>query len=275
MGRVVALLLLAFVVGRILALLEQPILRREPVVRPFRRATVLTAVTESPVAERVVFWDFDGTLARRDGLFAGALIDALRQVDASIAVDREDVRPHLRSGFPWHTPDVTTPPLTPQEGWERLRPVFERAYRACGVGDGVAVAAASGVAAQFYRLDAWELIDGAADALDLVRDAGYANVILSNHGPELPGLIDALGLHVDLTITSAAVGIEKPNPALFRYALEAAAAGSDTWMIGDNPIADVQGAEALGIRALLADGAYPDSRGVTILEAARIVAAFG
>lgn len=219
-----------------------------------------------------MFWDFDGTLARRDGLFAGALADALRQVDESVAIERADVRPHLSTGFPWHTPDVTTAPLTAQEWWSRLRPVFERAYRECGVDRDIATAAASGVAAQFYRPEAWELIDGATDALELVRDAGYTNVILSNHGPELPSLVDALGLRVNRTITSAAVGIEKPNPAIFRYAVAATEAGSDTWMIGDNPTADIRGAESAGIRAVLADGIYPDSRGVTVLEAARIVA---
>ncbi|HWV49434.1 MAG TPA: HAD-IA family hydrolase [Microbacterium sp.] len=225
------------------------------------------------MAERVVFWDFDGTLAQRDGLFAGALVDALRLVDATVEIDRENVRPHLRTGFPWHTPEAVTPPLTPERWWAGLRPVFERAYRACGVDDDIAAAAASGVAGQFYRRDAWALIDGAADALDLVRDAGYTNVILSNHGPELPELVHDLGLRVDATITSAALGMEKPNPLLFRYALDMSDAGADTWMIGDNPVADVQGAEAAGIRAILADGVYPDSRGVTVLEAARIVAA--
>ena len=225
------------------------------------------------MAERVVFWDFDGTLAQRDGLFAGALIDALRSIAPSTDVPREELRPHLRAGFPWHAPDVITRPLSPEHWWHRLHPVFARAYRACGVDDDLAAAAAVGVATQFYRPDAWELTPGASRALERVRDAGYANVILSNHGPELPALVDALGLRVDLTITSAAAGIEKPHPAIFRHAIEATNAGTDTWMIGDNPVADVQGAESVGIRAILADGVYPDSRGVSVLEAARIVAA--
>lgn len=44
-------------------------------------------------------------------------------------------------------------------------------------------------------------------------------------------------------------------------------------MVGDNPVADVQGARAAGIRAILADGAYADSVGVTVLEAARLITA--
>jgi putative hydrolase of the HAD superfamily len=67
------------------------------------------------------------------------------------------------------------------------------------------------------------------------------------------------------------LGIEKPNSAIFAHALDVSNAGADVWMVGDNPIADVQGAEQVGIRAILADGVYPDSRGVTIAEAARLI----
>ncbi len=130
--------------------------------------------------------------------------------------------------------------------------------------------------AEFYRPDAWQLIEGAREALHLTRDSGYRNVILSNHGPELPDLVAALGLGdvVESTITSAAVGAEKPNRALFEFALilVGVTARDDVWMVGDNPIADVQGAQDAGIRAILADGDHGDARGSTVLEAARSIA---
>jgi FMN phosphatase YigB (HAD superfamily) len=83
---------------------------------------------------------------------------------------------------------------------------------------------------------------------------------LSSHTPELPALVDALGLTelVEQTSMSAAIGAEKPSPAIFELALGSAGlmAASDAWMIADNPIADIQGAHNVGIRVLLADGAY-------------------
>jgi len=48
-------------------------------------------------------------------------------------------------------------------------------------------------------------------------------------------------------------------------------AAGDVWMIGDNPVADVQGARNAGIRAIFADGAYPDSNGMTVLEASHYI----
>lgn len=135
--------------------------------------------------------------------------------------------------------------------------------------------AAALVPTEFYGVDAWTIVDGAEAALRVTRTAGFRNVILSNHAPELPTLVEALGLGdlIDETITSATVGAEKPNRIIFDYAMKSNGISEvqDVWMVGDNPIADVRGAQELGIRAILADGAYPDSTGMSVLEAARTI----
>ncbi|WP_370518863.1 HAD family hydrolase [Microlunatus sp. Gsoil 973] len=82
-------------------------------------------------------------------------------------------------------------------------------------------------------------------------------------------MVTQLGLDdvVELTITSATVGAEKPNPAIFNHAISVPGASpAHSWMIGDNPIADVQGARQAGLSAVLADGAYSDAIGVTIFR---------
>lgn len=219
---------------------------------------------------RVVFWDFDGTLARRRGLWAGAVRDALNVVAPGKKIALEELRAALSRGFPWHSPEIVVPPRSSERWWAALRPVFLAAYEAAGVPLEVAERAADQIAGEFYRVDAWELIPGAVDALQIIRALGYENVILSNHGPELPQLVEALGLSkwIALTISSAAVGAEKPHPRIFEYALAASQAGPDTWMVGDNLVADVGGARQAGIRAILADGIYEDAVGVTVRQAA-------
>lgn len=226
---------------------------------------------------RLVFWDFDGTLAKREGLWSGALADAWKAVGGSPAISPAELRPFLGSGFPWHNPGEVRTPAPPQSWWQALRPVLMGAYIGAGASQDKAEDAVAVVPASFYRADAWTCIDGAEEALAVTRDAGYRNVILSNHGPELPGLVEALGLSglVDLTITSATVGAEKPHRAIFDHAMRTTGVKptDDIWMVGDNPVADVEGARAVGIRALLADGAYPDSIGMTVLEAAQHIRA--
>lgn len=229
-------------------------------------------------ADRVVFWDFDGTLAQRENLWSGALLDAWRRVDDETVGTVEQLRPHLSNRFPWHDTLTVRAPQSAAEWWATLHPIFVDAYRALGVDAARAEEAASRVPAEFYRRDAWTVIDGAEEALAVTKTAGYRNIILSNHAPELPALVRTLGLGglVEQTLTSAAIGAEKPNAAIFEFAMERAGVTTtdDVWMIGDNPVADVEGARNAGIRAILADGAYPDSIGMTVLEAAHYVVTF-
>ena len=107
---------------------------------------------------RVVLWDFDGTLAYRDGMWSGCLADAL-----------EDV-------LPAH------------------RPLLARAYRAASF---------------------------------------------------------------DAVVKFALTGYEKPHPEAFAAGRRAAGEPDELWMVGDNAVADIEGATAAGIPAILVrrDGA--------------------
>ena len=209
----------------------------------------------------VLFWDFDGTLAVREGRWSGALVDAVHQVDPSVALRAEQLRPLLQSGFPWHQPDVVVEVPTSAAWWARLRPVILNAYLTAGITRQVADAAADLLPATYYCSDAWRLVPDATSALEHARRSGHRNVIVSNHAPELPNLVRDLGLSplIELTITSAAVGAEKPNPIIFQRAIDLAGADVEkSWMIGDNPVADIAGARAVGLRAVLVSPAQPE-----------------
>lgn len=84
-------------------------------------------------------------------------------------------------------------------------------------------------------------------------------MIVSNHVPELGDLVGRLGLAdlIDGVLTSAVTGYEKPHPAMYGIALDLIGHPDRVWMIGDNPVADVAGAEAVGIPAILVRGSDP------------------
>ncbi|HEV7182871.1 MAG TPA: HAD hydrolase-like protein [Leifsonia sp.] len=137
-----------------------------------------------PDLDRVVFRDFDGTLARRHDLWSGALVDAWWSVKQSADVSVADLRPYLGAGFPWHDSTVIRQPQSADEWWAALRSVLVGAHA--------------------------------------IRSARITNT-------------------------------------------------DDIWMVGDNPVADVDGARNAGIRAILADGSYRVSVGMTVLRAARLI----
>jgi putative hydrolase of the HAD superfamily len=99
----------------------------------------------------------------------------------------------------------------------------------------------------------WRVFDDTLAALRATAGAGWRNVVLSNHIPELDALVTQLGLAdlIERVFSSARTGYEKPHPEAFRIALRAEGNPSRRWMVGDNPLADVAGAEAVGIPAIL------------------------
>lgn len=94
------------------------------------------------------------------------------------------------------------------------------------------------------------------DALPLLaalRAAGRTLVLITN-GMQSTHVerIALLGLeeHFDHTLISDAVGMAKPDPRIFHHALQlAGCAPREAAMVGDNPINDIAGAQAVGIPA--------------------------
>src|SRR5690349_3736822 len=93
-------------------------------------------------------------------------------------------------------------------------------------------------------------------ALEGLREHGVRLIAVSNWDCSLPKLLERYGLgeRLDGTITSAATGARKPDPAIFSAALELAGCEPDEALhVGDTPEEDLAGARAAGIRALLID----------------------
>jgi HAD superfamily hydrolase (TIGR01549 family) len=98
--------------------------------------------------------------------------------------------------------------------------------------------------------------DDAAPALAAVRAGGLRAVCVSNWDYALAEVLERCGLGdaFDAVITSAGVGVRKPDPRIFEAALEAAGcAAEEALHVGDTPAEDIAGGRAAGIRALLLD----------------------
>jgi FMN phosphatase YigB (HAD superfamily) len=205
--------------------------------------------------ERVIFWDFDGTLAERPGLWGACLAEVLDEEQPDHGIELDQLRAHLRDGFPWHDPETAHPELNdPEAWWERVETLLARAYAGCGL-EAARAAELAGLVRNRYCDPArgWSVFDDVQPVLERLKARGWTHVILSNHIPELAQLVNGLGLSglLDRVLTSAATGYEKPNPRAFENALHECGDPQERWMIGDNPEADVAGAEAAGIRAIL------------------------
>jgi HAD superfamily hydrolase (TIGR01509 family) len=103
----------------------------------------------------------------------------------------------------------------------------------------------------------WSVRDpDAAAALSLVRGAGLGAAVISNSNGSIHSILERLGLagHLDFVLDSSVVGVEKPDPRIFRMALERAGLqAAQAVYVGDLYSVDVLGARAVGMDAVLLD----------------------
>jgi putative hydrolase of the HAD superfamily len=224
---------------------------------------------------KLLIWDFDGTLAYRQGGWSAALLDVLNQYVPGHTITREQLVPHLRQGFPWHTPQQPHTHLTSADDWwAQLLPIFRATFRANGLKPEQAATLATYVRAAYCQPSAWSTYPETITTLTALAQHGWTHVILSNHVPELPDLVEQLGLggFVNDVFSSARTGYEKPHHEAFRYVLSRMKEVERVWMVGDNPEVDIGGAAALGIPGILVRNS--DTRAAYCCDALTPIRAF-
>jgi putative hydrolase of the HAD superfamily len=216
---------------------------------------------------KVLMWDFDGTLASREGMWSGTLVAIANHLLPERRVTMDEIRPFLRDRFPWHAPEHPHPHQSADEWWSAINPVFVKAYVGIGIHPEVADNLASRVRSFYLDESQWRVFDDVVPCLSSLQRLGWQHYILSNHVPELPQLAHVLGLSSFFVevFSSGRTGYEKPHPEAFGGLLRQLPQNCTVWMIGDNLAVDVEGAARVGIPAILVrkkqDGAryYCDS----------------
>jgi len=133
---------------------------------------------------------------------------------------------------------------------------FRRLFLTAGVPDDRQLIQATAVTYRHAYLAARRPVDGARELLAALKvlDAPVRIAVVSNNIlEEQEGKIAHCGFapFLDALVVSEAVGVTKPNPAIFEHALaELGCPPSEAVMIGDSWAADIEGARAAGIRAI-------------------------
>jgi putative hydrolase of the HAD superfamily len=177
---------------------------------------------------------------------AGAAGDAARAAERARGVDHDRARVYLEHLF--------TGAGVPAARMEEVRGCLQRLHR---------------------ENHLWcRLAPGTREALDRLRAAGLRLGVVSNSDGRVEEALVAAGLRdcFDVVLDSALVGVEKPDPAIFRAALAAlGVAPAEALYVGDLYDVDVAGARAAGMEAVLllpdAAGPGPDCRRFSSLAA--------
>ncbi len=100
------------------------------------------------------------------------------------------------------------------------------------------------------------LYDDVVPALDKLKEQGLTLGLISNVDRDISAVYEELGLAkwLGVTITSQAVGFNKPHPEIFQAALkEAGVQPAEAIYVGDQYQIDVVGANGAGMRGILID----------------------
>jgi HAD superfamily hydrolase (TIGR01549 family) len=137
----------------------------------------------------------------------------------------------------------------------------ERIVRGMGGDADSAYACAVEITRAWERHENFELYDDVADTLAVLRSAGLRIGLISNSARDVREFARHHGLDVDAGISSFHHGRTKPHASIFRAVLDLIEVGpGEAVMVGDTIADDIEGALALGMRAILLDreGVHPE-----------------
>jgi putative hydrolase of the HAD superfamily len=107
------------------------------------------------------------------------------------------------------------------------------------------------------RVGLWTVaIDGAVATVRALKEAGHRLGVVSNAEGRVERDLDGAGFAglFETVVDSHVVGVEKPDPGIFRIAMERMSVSPGTAVyLGDVPAVDVAGARAAGLTPVLLD----------------------
>lgn len=221
----------------------------------------------------VVFFDAGETLVHPHPsfpeLFAQVCTERGRAVSAAdVRTVQARLAPHLVDLA--EDTGVDKPSLSPDDSRVFWSYLYRRFLRELGFEDESLVDA---LYAKFSDVSSYALFDDVVQSLEQLADAGYRIGLISNFEGWLDEMLVELevGDVFETKIISGLVGVEKPDPEIYRLALERAGVGAGSAAhVGDSPGLDVEPASEVGMHPILIDrfDRYPNEE-VTRIKSLR------
>jgi HAD superfamily hydrolase (TIGR01662 family) len=189
---------------------------------------------------------FDGATIARHAGEAGLSVDP-RAIEATESVLRAELAHH-----DWPQSREST---APKGGGANF---FARMFQLAGAESSLTLQeAAAHVWQRHLEKNVWSRpLPGAADALARLHDHGMRLAVVSNSEGTVEALLRDVGMaqFFDVIVDSWHVGVTKPDARIFVHTLgHLGVVAADAMMVGDSLRADIGGAQAVGMRAVLMD----------------------
>lgn len=219
---------------------------------------------------KTVFFDVGETLLYPHPSFVEIFAAVCREQGRHVLVrDVIDVRERLAP----HLLDIAEesgvekgPSMSPEDSKIFWTFLYRRFLRELGIADEALVDA---MYARFSSTATYRLYSDVLETLAALQASGYTLGLISNFDAWLREMLVELevGHLFDVAVISGIEGVEKPDPAIYRLALDRAGVEPGAAVhVGDSPGLDAEPAASIGMTAVLLDrdARYPDSSWPTI-----------
>ncbi len=205
--------------------------------------------------DKVIFWDFDGTLVYPNQRFLNSFDFSLKKYGYNL--DREKMLEHLKSISPWYNCD-TAYPTQLDKWWENFLNGLTPFYDENKVDESVRDNISNLFKQKMTTENNYVVYEDTKFVLQKCIEKGYKNYLLTNNFPELDFFVKDLGLAEYLAglVISSHVGYEKPRKELYDYAKTMAGCNSGI-MVGDNPNTDILGGKNAGLKTVFVHNQSP------------------
>ena len=200
--------------------------------------------------DTVLFWDFDGTLSHPNKSFTSAF--QLSLLEQNCALNDCEIAKFLDTFYSWKTPHIDYANQT-NELWWNIH--FEKIRNFCS-GKNIPASVIDTVFETFRKkliaVSNYRLYDDTVATLEACIHMGFRNYLITNNYPEIIDNIEKLNIahYFSDYIVSSHIGYEKPRKEFFEHARKVAGNPSSAYVIGDNPVADIQGGQEAGFTTI-------------------------
>lgn len=207
----------------------------------------------------VLFWDFHGTLSLPEVQWFDAAMEAAAEAAPETPLSKERLLDNFSAAcLPWYTlQNKDSRHVSGSRAWwNYCENEFAAMFQKCGFSAEQAEKIAPRLRRKMLNPEWYHLYPDVIDTLGKLQQRGYKNYVASNNFPELAQLLDKLGLtpYFSGIFSSGEIGYEKPHSEFFEALREGSGFPGQVWMIGDNPVDDIQGANQAGFTTVAVHG---------------------
>lgn len=206
---------------------------------------------------RAVFFDVGGTLAYPHPSFHGLIAHVCQQYGLDVdAADAERAEPTVWARIAEREDAGRGYSLNATRSRAFWVWVYQTFLTELGYPDAARTELPGKLFETFIRLENYRLYDDAIPTLQRLQPMDLIIGVISNWEEWLERLMVGLGIRefFHFIVVSGLSGVEKPDPEIFARALAAAGVRPEEAVhVGDSLRDDVEGAEAVGVRAVLLD----------------------